>query len=104
MNDVAQDAMGGNHAEGDRGPLCRLCERRTRSLEADLDRGRGTCSVTKGRGTMAECKARRSDRSACHTPAMDGADVCFWHNPDSLGARQEASRRSGGTTGAKSSP
>lgn len=45
---------------------------------------------------MAECRARRSDGSACHAPAMDGADLCFWHNPESRAARQEASRKGGG--------
>ena len=45
---------------------------------------------------MAECKAKRSDGSACHAPAMDGTDLCFWHNPATRAARQEASRRGGG--------
>ena len=45
---------------------------------------------------MAECKAKRSDGSACRAPAMDGADLCFWHNPDTRSARIEASRQGGG--------
>ena len=45
---------------------------------------------------MAECKALRSDGSACHAPAMDGTGLCFWHNPDTRDARREASRRGGG--------
>ena len=45
---------------------------------------------------IRQCKARRSDGSAYHAPAMDGADLCFWHNPESRAARQEASRRGGG--------
>jgi len=44
---------------------------------------------------MADCKSKRSDGSACHAPAMDGADLCFFHNPESRVARQEASRRGG---------
>ena len=45
---------------------------------------------------MAACKAKRSDGSVCQAPAMDGADLCFFHNPDTRAARQEASRRGGG--------
>jgi len=45
---------------------------------------------------MAECKARRSDGSAYHAPAMDGSDLCFWHNPESQAVWQQASRRGGG--------